>query len=109
MGYRLNVAKTYKVEFGMDGFNRQVDAVHKLLKDNCKECFFTEDETHIDVDKEEFLELAVSVNRMSEDEFKVYGFDDYYTRAVVHDILLRMYLDADKEEENIHLFWFGLL
>ena len=106
MGYRLNVAKVYKVEYGMSGFNHQVDAVHKLLAVHCKKCFFNEDDTHIEVDCDEFLKLAVIVRSMSDDEFLEYGFDEWCPKEYVHDTLLRMYIEADNSNEYIHLFWF---
>lgn len=112
MSYTLHVATTYKVEYGGAlEFNHMQDKVHRLLSHKST---FWSNEYHnlMEIDRDELLEVADHVEKMSDRLFERFGFqegfygDDRYTQEFVANLLRKYAEDADPDDNVVHLSWY---
>jgi hypothetical protein len=112
MGYRLHVAKTYKVEWDYNGmFNHKSEQINTLLADLCPLAYFDgEDKSfsqRIEINKEELQEAIQDIENNNE----------YYDELLEHrginctanefiDCLKDLLKVSDKRNDYVILEWF---
>lgn len=108
MGYRIQAAKTYKVEYGdYDCFNHQSEQVEQLLRDNAPESFWcNSDGSYMELERDELLAVADKVDYMSDEEFAGYHFDDWCVKEHVSESLRVLANQSDPDDSVVYLFWF---
>lgn len=108
MGYRIQAAKTYKVEYGdYDCFNHQSEQVEQLLRDNAPESFWcNSDGSYMELERDELLSVADKVENMSDEEFAEYHFEEWCTKEYTAKSLRMLAEQSDPDNSVVHLFWF---
>ena len=108
MGYRMQAAKTYKVEYGNYGcFNHQSEQVERLLNNIAPDTFWcNSDGSYMELERYELLAAADKVESMSDEEFAEYRFEEWCTKEYVAKSLRILAEQADPDDSVVHLFWF---
>lgn len=108
MGYRMQAAKTYKVEYGdYDCFNHQSEQVERLLNNVASVSFCcNNDGSYMELERYELLAAADKVESMSDKEFAKYHFEEWCTKEYVAKSLRILAEQADPDDSVVHLFWF---
>ena len=108
MGYRLQAAKTYKIEYGnYDCFNHQSEQVERLLNNIAPVSFWcNSDSSYMELERDELLIASKRVEIMSDEEFAEYRFEEWCTKEYVAKSLLILAEQADPDDSVVHLFWF---
>ena len=108
MGYRMQAAKTYKVEYGNYGcFNHQSEQVELLLNNIAPDTFWcNSDGSYMELERDELLAAADKVESMSDDKFAKYRFEEWCTKEYVAKSLRILAEQADPDDSVVHLFWF---
>lgn len=112
MGYRLHVAKTYKVEWDLDGmFNYKSEQINTLIGELCPNAFFSgEDKSfseRIEIDKDEFedaIQTIVGDTEYYDRLLKSRGIS--YTADEFAGSLLHLLKASDKQSDIVILEWF---
>lgn len=116
MGYRLNVAKKYDIQYspnawfnhGSGEFN---SFLSKLASDTGCYAWFNNEESdrysdEIEVSKGDWQQMVAELKERNPEEIAMVSCGDEYTVKEMVDIMQEIYEDADPYNDLIHLFWF---
>ncbi len=108
MGYRLYVRKINRIEYSDGAFNNMGDSVIPLLRDFPGDHWDPDDESRMEIDREDFKQGVEALERMPEKEFN--GKYPGITREMSKDecvATLRTLLEeSDPKNDVVALDWF---
>ena len=111
MGYRLHVAKTYRVEYGDGYFNHCTETINNLLGELCSCAYFDGEQkdfsTRIEINREELQEAVQTIKNDTEyyDKFLLQRNIAYDAKEFA-EILEEYLKQSDEHNSYVVLEWF---
>lgn len=108
MGYRLHVRKINRVEYSDGVFNNMNDSIEPVLNDFPGDRWVSDDESRMEMDKEDFQEGIDLLKAMSDKDFekKYPGVAREMTRQACVDAMQSLLDEADPQGSVIALDWY---
>lgn len=109
MGYRLHARKINRIEYTDGVFNNMNDSIIPMLHDFPGDHWETEDESRMEIDKDDFREGIQILEKMSEKEIneKYPGvLNEYMTKKKLVDTLSSLLEQSEPKDDVVSLDWF---
>jgi nicotinamide riboside kinase len=111
MGYRLHVAKTYRVEYGDGYFNHCTETINQLLGELCPCAWFDDEQrcfsTKWEIVREELQEAIQTIKNDTEYYDRLLRSRNIEYDAKEFAEILETYLkQSDKDNDYVVLEWF---
>lgn len=111
MGYRLHVAKTYRVEYGDGYFNHCTETINTIISELCPCAYFDGEQkdfsTRIEINREELQEAVQTIKNDTEYYDRLLSSRRVdYNATEFADILQHYLKESDQKNDFVVLEWF---